>query len=93
MARRTASKPAIAAPLSLPGDPRPAPVVAAQAVTVSLGGRRILHDVDLEVPGGQTVALLGANGSGKSTLVKTVVGLYPLDGGGIDLFGTPLSAF
>jgi zinc transport system ATP-binding protein len=70
----------------------PAPVVAGHAVTVSLGGRRILHGVDLEVPGGQTVALLGANGSGKSTLVKTIVGLYPLDGGRIELFGTPLSA-
>jgi zinc transport system ATP-binding protein len=71
----------------------PAPVVAGHEVTVSLGGRRILHGVDLEVPGGQTVALLGANGSGKSTLVKTVVGLNPLDGGRIELFGTPLAAF
>ena len=62
-------------------------------MTVSLGGRRILHGVDLEVPGGQTVALLGANGSGKSTLVKTIVGLYTLDSGRIDLFGTPLPAF
>ena len=62
-------------------------------MTVSLGGRRILHGVDLEVPGGQTVALLGANGSGKSTLVKTIVGLYPLDGGRIELFGTPLPGF
>lgn len=71
----------------------PAPVVAAHAVTVSLGGRRILHGVDLEVPGGQTVALLGANGSGKSTLVKTIVGLNPTDGGRIGLFGTPLPDF
>lgn len=91
MARRSAGDAAIAA--GLPDDPPPAPVVDAQKVTVSLGGRRILHGVDLQVPGGQTVALLGANGSGKSTLVKTIVGLYPLDGGGIDLFGTPLPAF
>ncbi|WP_194917104.1 metal ABC transporter ATP-binding protein [Catenulispora rubra] len=74
-------------------DETPAPVVAARTVTVSLGGRRILHGVDLEVPGGQTVALLGANGSGKSTLVKTIVGLYPVDGGRVDLFGTPLPEF
>jgi zinc transport system ATP-binding protein len=70
-----------------------APVVAARDVTVSLGGRAILHGVDLQVPGGQTVALLGANGSGKSTLVKTIVGLYPVDGGRVELFGTPLPAF
>nr|WP_228554250.1 metal ABC transporter ATP-binding protein [Catenulispora pinisilvae] len=77
-----------------PADDAPvAPVVAARHVTVSLGGRAILHGVDLEVPGGQTVALLGANGSGKSTLVKTVVGLYPTDGGRVELFGTPLPEF
>nr|WP_230422644.1 metal ABC transporter ATP-binding protein [Catenulispora pinistramenti] len=77
-----------------PADDAPvAPVVAARHVTVSLGGRAILHGVDLEVPGGQTVALLGANGSGKSTLVKTVVGLYPVDGGRVELFGTPLPDF
>ncbi|MEY9888936.1 zinc transport system ATP-binding protein [Catenulispora sp. MAP5-51] len=87
MARRT---PAVA--VTAPGE-APPPVVAAHGVTVSLGGRRILHGVDLRVPGGQTVALLGANGSGKSTLVKTVVGLYPVDSGRIDLFGTPLPAF
>ena len=71
----------------------PAPVVAGHQVCVSLGGRRILHGVDLDVPGGQTVALLGANGSGKSTLVKTIVGLYPPDAGRIELFGTPLPQF
>jgi|SRR5947209_10691805 len=74
-------------------DDVPAPVVAAHAVTVSLGGRRILHGVDLQVPGAQTVALLGANGSGKSTLVKTIVGLNTPDTGQIELFGTPLPAF
>jgi len=74
-------------------DDVPAPVVAGHGVTVSLGGRQILHGVDLEVPGGQTVALLGANGSGKSTLVKTVVGLNQPNSGRIELFGTPLPAF
>ncbi|GAA2032002.1 metal ABC transporter ATP-binding protein [Catenulispora yoronensis] len=69
------------------------PAVAAHQVTVALGGRAILHGVDLTVRRGETVALLGANGSGKSTLVKTIVGLYPVDGGRIELFGTPLPGF
>jgi zinc transport system ATP-binding protein len=74
-------------------DEAAAPVVGAYRVTVYLGGRPILHGVDLDVPGGQTVALLGANGSGKSTLVKTIVGLYPVDSGRVELFGTPLPDF
>jgi zinc transport system ATP-binding protein len=70
-----------------------APVIAAHRATVSLGGRAILHGVDLTVPAGQTVALLGANGSGKSTLVRTVVGLIPTENGRVELFGTPLARF
>jgi ABC-2 type transport system ATP-binding protein len=40
-----------------------------------------LHDVDIEIPEGQTVGLLGANGSGKSTLLKCIAGiLQPTSG-------------
>jgi len=67
--------------------------VTADKVTVALGGRSILHGVDLRVRRGETVALLGTNGSGKSTLVKTIVGLYPPESGRIDLFGTRLADF
>jgi zinc transport system ATP-binding protein len=69
------------------------PAVAAHRVTVALGGRPVLHGVDLAVRRGETVALLGANGSGKSTLVKTIVGLYAPEGGRIEVFGTPLARF
>jgi len=69
------------------------PVLTLNRVGVSLGGRPIVRDVDLEVLPGQVVAVLGANGSGKSTLVKAVVGLNPLGSGSIELFGTPLRRF
>ena len=69
------------------------PVVEVHDLRVVLGGRPVLHGVDVEVDAGQFVALLGANGSGKSTLVRAVTGLRPASGGSISLFGTPISRF
>jgi iron complex transport system ATP-binding protein len=43
-----------------------------QQVSVSIGGKPILHDVDLEVAPGEFVGLIGPNGSGKSTLLRTI---------------------
>lgn len=63
------------------------------AGSVAIDGRPILRHIDLEVPDGQFVALMGANGSGKSTLVKTLVGLLPMSSGALSLFGTPLAEF
>ncbi|MDR1634106.1 MAG: anchored repeat-type ABC transporter ATP-binding subunit [Bifidobacteriaceae bacterium] len=44
-------------------------------LAVDLGGRRVLHDVDLTVDSGELVALIGPNGAGKTTLLRTVLGL------------------
>ncbi|MFI7676007.1 ABC transporter ATP-binding protein [Actinophytocola sp. NPDC049390] len=41
-------------------------------VSVSIGGKPILHDVDLDVAPGEFVGLIGPNGSGKSTLLRTI---------------------
>jgi ABC-type multidrug transport system ATPase subunit len=38
-------------------------------------GRRVLVDVDMEIPSGEVVAVAGSNGSGKSTLLRILVGL------------------
>lgn len=46
-----------------------------QGVSQSFGARAILRDLDLEVPGGTTLAVLGANGSGKTTLLRIAAGL------------------
>jgi zinc transport system ATP-binding protein len=47
----------------------------------------------LTVTAGEVVAVLGANGSGKSTLIRAVLGLVPLTGGSVELFGSPLRRF
>ena len=41
-----------------------------EGVRAGYGGIEVLHGVDLAVPAGPVVALLGANGAGKSTTVK-----------------------
>jgi zinc transport system ATP-binding protein len=68
-------------------------VVAVRHGAVAYSGRPVLRDVSMQVETGQVVAILGANGSGKSTLVRTILGLVPLAGGEIDLFGTPQRRF
>ncbi len=51
-----------------------------------------LRDFDLDIPPGQTIALVGASGSGKSTLVNLVARFYDIEEGRILLDGTPLSS-
>ncbi len=60
---------------------------------VAIAGRPVLRGLDLVVPEGQFLALLGANGSGKSTLVRGLTGLQPLTRGELRLFGTPFDRF
>jgi zinc transport system ATP-binding protein len=73
--------------------PLTAPPVQLTDGAVAIGGRPILRGIDLEVPAGQFLALMGANGSGKSTLVRALIGLTPLAGGRLLLFGTPIEQF
>jgi ABC-2 type transport system ATP-binding protein len=47
----------------------------------SFGSKVVLEDVSLEIPRGQTFALLGRNGAGKTTLIRILLGLIPPDGG------------
>ncbi|MGW3342294.1 ABC transporter ATP-binding protein [Nonomuraea rubra] len=55
-------------------------------------GRQVLHDLDLHLPAGATVALVGAHGSGKTTLAKLLCGLYHPDRGEIRADDVPLHA-
>ena len=46
-----------------------------------LGGNLILEDVNIRVPDGKVLGLVGTNGSGKSTLLRLMSGVYVPDSG------------
>jgi branched-chain amino acid transport system ATP-binding protein len=56
-------------------------------VHAGYGRTEVLRGVDLVVPEGATVVLLGANGAGKTTLLKTIAGLLPVTSGEIRFRG------
>ena len=63
---------------------------------VSYGGIRALRGIDVEVPDGKIVTLIGANGAGKSTMLRTISGLVKADSGSItyddkELLGKPIN--
>ena len=63
---------------------------------VAYGGIRALCGVNLEVPDGKIVTLIGANGAGKSTLLRTISGLVKSESGSItydgkELLGMPIN--
>ncbi|HEX2653087.1 MAG TPA: type I secretion system permease/ATPase, partial [Xanthobacteraceae bacterium] len=56
-----------------------------------LDGPEILHDVNLHIPAGQMVGIVGPSGSGKSTLTKLVQRLYVPESGRVMVDGTDLA--
>ena len=66
-----------------------------QQLRVSYGGIQALRGIDLEVPDGKIVTLIGANGAGKSTTLRTISGLVKAESGSIqwngeELLGKPI---
>jgi ATP-binding cassette, subfamily B, bacterial len=55
------------------------------------GGRDVIDGIDLHLPAGSIVALLGDNGAGKTTLVKLLTGMYRPTTGAIELDGVDLN--
>jgi D-xylose transport system ATP-binding protein len=68
-----------------------APVLTVRGASKRFGAVTALEDIDLDVHGGEVLALLGDNGAGKSTLIKCLNGVHRLDSGTIAMNGQPVA--
>lgn len=59
-------------------------------VNKHFGAVQVLNGVDLTIEAGTVVGLVGDNGAGKSTLMKTITGIYAVDGGDVQFSGESL---
>ena len=55
------------------------------------GGSHTLWDVDLQLPAGSSLCLMGRNGVGKTTLLKCIMGLIPVRDGGMTMLDEPIT--
>lgn len=77
--------------MSVRADPGAAgpPPLEVHDLTVAYQKKPVLYGVDVAVPQGSLVGIIGPNGAGKSTFIKAVMGLLPLSGGWVKIFGKP----
>jgi len=71
--------------------PQPPPVVQVQDLTLGLGQRAILSDLNFDLCAGELVALMGDNGSGKSSLLRCLLGLLRPQSGQITFRGEDIA--
>ena len=79
-------------PIKEPADPKPLTglhdKIEFRDISFSYGTREVLHHVNLTVPRGKTIALVGQSGSGKSTLVDLLPRYHDVQSGAITIDGT-----
>jgi ABC-2 type transport system ATP-binding protein len=63
--------------------------VLVEGLDVTRGGRPVLRDLGLRIPGRRVTGLLGPSGCGKSTLMRAIVGVQRVDGGTVTVLGRP----
>ena len=66
-------------------------VLRVSQLSKAFAKREVLRALDWSVPAGRVIGLLGRNGAGKTTLLRCLLGLSPIDGGEVSLFGAPMT--
>ena len=67
-------------------------ILRASGLNVYYGESHILRNVDLQIPEGEMVCLIGRNGVGKTTFLKTIIGLLEQRSGNIEYDGKQLTS-
>ena len=88
------ASPAVASPTGPDKDPWPAPVAAISCEDLRFryngAADEVLHGINLTVPAGQSLAVVGLNGAGKTTLARLLAGLDAPSGGSVRVGATPV---
>ena len=66
-------------------------MIQLQGVSKRLGSKQVLDGLDLEIPTGITMVILGRSGTGKSVLLKHIIGLMQPDEGSIEIEGEDIA--
>ena len=66
-------------------------MLSVERLDVAYGGSQVVWSVDLDVPDGQVVCLMGRNGVGKTTVLRAIMGLLPARSGRITLDGQDIT--
>lgn len=81
-------------PIADPANPLPVPQlrdgIDFKGVSFSYSEREVIHDVDLHIPAGTTVALVGQSGSGKTTMADLLPRFYDVAKGSVSIDGTDI---
>ncbi len=65
-------------------------VFTAENLYKSFGEKQVLQGVSFRAEGGRALGLLGRNGAGKTTTIRIIMGVFPPDGGTVELDGSPI---
>lgn len=69
------------------------PIVSLNNIYFSYEDKLVLNNINLDVPKGSFLGLVGPNGGGKTTLIQIILGLIQPSKGDISILGQPISSF
>jgi phospholipid/cholesterol/gamma-HCH transport system ATP-binding protein len=72
-------------------NPTPVPKISLKDVHKSFGRKKVLQGVNLDVPKGSSVVVIGGSGTGKSVMIKTILGLVKPERGSIEIDGAEVT--
>ena len=66
-------------------------MISLKNVCKSFGSLTVLDGISLDIPPGETTAIIGPSGTGKSVTLKLIVGLLTPDSGSVSCFGVDMA--